>query len=77
MLIVCGLLTAGSSPLGAACRREDLSTPRAASQQAVNVPTGEPELGTGEVLSRHLIDPDKTYWRNQNKEPGRWPGSSK
>jgi transposase InsO family protein len=35
------------------------------------------DLRTGEVLSTHLIEPDKTYWRNQNKEPGRWPGSSK
>ncbi|MGV8968811.1 MAG: IS481 family transposase [Microbacteriaceae bacterium] len=33
-------------------------------------------LTTGEILSSHLIDPDKNYWRNQNKEPGRWPGSS-
>jgi transposase InsO family protein len=33
-------------------------------------------LETGEVLSRHQIEPDKTYWRNQNKEPGRWPGSN-
>jgi transposase InsO family protein len=33
------------------------------------------DLTTGEVLSVHLIDPDKSYWRNQNKEPGRWPGS--
>ena len=33
-------------------------------------------LTTGEVLSLHLIEPDKTYWRNQNKEPGRWPDSS-
>jgi transposase InsO family protein len=33
------------------------------------------ELHTGEVLSTHKIEPDKTYWRNQNKEPGRWPGS--
>jgi hypothetical protein len=31
------------------------------------------ELNTGEVLSTHLIEPDRTYWRNQNKEPGRWP----
>lgn len=31
------------------------------------------DLTTGEVLSRHLIDPTKTYWRNQNKPPGRWP----
>lgn len=35
------------------------------------------DLTTGEVLSVHQIEPDKTYWRNQNKEPGRWPGSSK
>jgi hypothetical protein len=34
------------------------------------------DLTTGEVLSRHLIEPAKTYWRNQNKEPGRWPGST-
>ena len=33
------------------------------------------DLTTGEVLSPHLIEPDKTYWRNQNKEPGRWPSS--
>lgn len=33
-------------------------------------------LHTGEVLSTHLIDPDRYYWRNQQKEPGRWPGSS-
>jgi transposase InsO family protein len=33
------------------------------------------ELATGEVLSVHLIEPEKTYWRSQNKEPGRWPGS--
>jgi transposase InsO family protein len=26
------------------------------------------ELDTGEVLSTHLIQPEKTYWRNQNKE---------
>jgi transposase InsO family protein len=33
------------------------------------------ELTTGEVLSTHLIDPAKTYWRNQMRQPGRWPGS--
>jgi transposase InsO family protein len=33
------------------------------------------DLATGEVLSTHLIQPDKNYWRNQNKEPGRWPSS--
>jgi transposase InsO family protein len=31
------------------------------------------DLTTGEVLSVHLIEPDKTYWRNQNNKPGRWP----
>jgi hypothetical protein len=31
------------------------------------------DLNTGEVLSVHLIEPTKSYWRNQNKEPGRWP----
>lgn len=31
---------------------------------------------TGEILGTYLIEPDKTYWRNQTKEPGRWPGSS-
>jgi transposase InsO family protein len=35
------------------------------------------ELTTGEVLSRHLIEPNKTYWRNEMREPGRWPSSQK
>ena len=34
------------------------------------------ELETGEILSAHHIEPTKTYWRNQHKDPGRWPGSS-
>ena len=32
-------------------------------------------LDTGEVLSTHLIEPAKGYWRNQLRDPGRWPGS--
>lgn len=32
------------------------------------------ELHTGEILSTHHIDPTKTYWRNQQQSPGRWPG---
>ena len=28
-----------------------------------------------QFLSSHHIDPDKNYWRNQNKNPGRWPGN--
>lgn len=31
---------------------------------------------TGEVLSKHLIEPEKNYWRNQLRNPGRWPGFS-
>lgn len=32
-------------------------------------------LDTGEILSTHLIEPDTGYWRNQRRNPGRWPGS--
>jgi hypothetical protein len=32
-------------------------------------------LDTGEVLSSHLIEPERRYWRNQRRDPGRWPGS--
>ena len=32
-------------------------------------------LDTGEVLSTHRIDPDRGYWRNTRRDPGRWPGS--
>jgi len=35
------------------------------------------ELITGEVLSTHQIEPAKTYWRNTQREPGRWPNSQK
>ena len=33
------------------------------------------DLATAEVLSTHLIQPDKNYWRNQNRPAGRWPTS--
>jgi transposase InsO family protein len=33
------------------------------------------DLATGEVLSTHDIDPARSYWRNRDREPGRWPGS--
>jgi transposase InsO family protein len=33
------------------------------------------ELETGEVLSTHKIEPERAYWRNQDREPGRWPSS--
>ena len=32
------------------------------------------ELETAEILSTHLIEPTKTYWRNTQRAPGRWPG---
>jgi transposase InsO family protein len=32
-------------------------------------------LTTGEILSTHHIDPAKSYWRNTQRAPGRWPGA--
>lgn len=32
-------------------------------------------LDTGEILATNTIDPNKTYWRNNEQKPGRWPGS--
>ena len=32
-------------------------------------------IETGEILSSHLIEPTRSYWRNQRRDPGRWPGS--
>lgn len=34
-------------------------------------------LPTGEVLATNTIDPEKTYWRNTMKAPGRWPEAFK
>ncbi len=31
---------------------------------------------TGEILATCTIDPNRTYWRNNEREPGRWPGSA-
>ena len=32
-------------------------------------------LDTSEILATNFIDPTRGYWRNQQREPGRWPGS--
>ncbi|CAN5713733.1 hypothetical protein BH23CHL8_BH23CHL8_08850 [soil metagenome] len=32
-------------------------------------------LDTSEILSTHRIEPERSYWRNQRRDPGRWPGS--
>ncbi|MDX2376761.1 hypothetical protein M4I32_08100 [Microbacterium sp. LRZ72] len=32
-------------------------------------------LDTGEIIATNTIDPTRTYWRNTQKEPGRWPSS--
>ena len=32
-------------------------------------------LETGEVIATNDIQPDKAYWRNKQREPGRWPSS--
>ena len=36
------------------------------------ITVADPE--TGEILSTHNIEPNKNYWRNQTRSPGRWPG---
>lgn len=33
-------------------------------------------LDTGQILATNTINPTRTYWRNNEKEPGRWPSSS-
>lgn len=32
-------------------------------------------LDTGEIVATNTINPATSYWRNNEKEPGRWPGS--
>lgn len=32
-------------------------------------------LDTGEILATNIIDPERGYWRNQQRKPGRWPNS--
>ena len=32
-------------------------------------------LDTGEIIATNAIDPTRAYWRNTQREPGRWPGS--
>lgn len=32
-------------------------------------------IDTGEIIARHHINPDRGYWRNEQREPGRWPNS--
>jgi transposase InsO family protein len=33
------------------------------------------DLETGEVIATNDIDPDRSYWRNTRRAPGRWPGA--
>ncbi len=33
------------------------------------------QFTTGEILSTHHVEPDKNYWRNTQRAPGRWPGA--
>lgn len=32
-------------------------------------------LDTAEIIATNTINPERSYWRNKMKEPGRWPGS--
>jgi transposase InsO family protein len=33
-------------------------------------------LDTGEIIATNTINPERSYWRNEMKEPGRWPSPS-
>jgi hypothetical protein len=66
----------GRGPRSAACDR--LGTGAANARRRVLAISDQTtvtviDLTTGEVLSTHTIDPDRSYWRNQQKSPGRWP----
>lgn len=32
-------------------------------------------IQTGEIISTNLINPERGYWRNQQRAPGRWPNT--
>jgi transposase InsO family protein len=71
---------AGKMSLRRAGRMHHLGTGRAHARKRVLAIADDTsvtviELETGEILSTHLIEPARTYWRNQQKDPGRWPGS--
>jgi transposase InsO family protein len=73
--------TTGKMTLRRAGRMHHLAVGRAHARTRVLAFTDDhhvtvADLTTGEILSVHLIQPDKSYWRNQNNEPGRWPGST-
>ena len=57
-------------------RHRRRSTPANASSPSPTTPPSPIiDLNTGEILSTHRIEPDRQYWRNQQKSPGRWPGA--
>jgi hypothetical protein len=61
-------------------RLHHLNTGAAHARRRVFAIVGEVEvtvvaLDTGELVSVHRIEPDKGYWRNTRRDPGRWPGS--
>ena len=69
----------GAMTLRRAGRLHHLNTGAAHARQRVLAIVDEHEvtvvaLDTGEILSTHLIEPDKGYWRNTRRDPGRWPG---
>jgi transposase InsO family protein len=70
----------GAMTLRRAGRLHHLNTGAAHARQRVLAIVGEQEvtvvaLDTGEILSTHRIEPDRGYWRNTRRDPGRWPGS--
>jgi transposase InsO family protein len=72
----------GAMTLRRAGRLHHLKVGQAHARRRVLAIVGEQEvtvvaLETGEILSAHRIEPEKGYWRNTRRDPGRWPGSRK
>jgi transposase InsO family protein len=70
----------GTITLRRAGRLHHLGTGAAHARQRVLAIVDEHEvtvvaLDTGEILSTHRIEPERSYWRDQRRDPGRWPGS--
>lgn len=68
--VICPSAPTVTCPRGRAVRSSGAQILVIADQHTITVIA----LATGEVLSTHDINPEKSYWRNTQRSPGRWPG---